>query len=356
VIIHKLISLETVEDNILIARKQRYKYNQSLLTSNPVSSSSLPLNGYLKDQHKLFISLISKIETSINDIQINNDRLKGEGIIKFVIDCTAQCYLPMLLNVQSQKIPLILNEFCQLLEILESATGKHNITFGDYLNERKCEYDDMMEKQYLLLFHQIILKLKDASSNISSNNNKEELCKEIIELLTPECNIMKVLLSQFNIEEDSVVIVNNILSWIDNMLNVVYTIINFLVLLSCSNIQFNKEYYKSNFPRARALATMFMRQALSDFNITASDGTEVEFHMNDVIMMSNGNEDTVFGGNGRKCPSKPWSFIFVERMVKFITDNYHLHNSNSQVKRDPNNDSWFWNKFSIEGLTLTRHH
>jgi hypothetical protein len=47
--------------------------------------------------------------------------------------------------------------------------------------------------------------------------------------------------------------------------------------------------------------------------ITSSEGQVISFHSGDILMMSNGNRDTVFGGNGRKCPSSPGAiFLWIK--------------------------------------------
>ena len=59
----------------------------------------------------------------------------------------------MLLNIESSRVPLILDHLIELLDLLEAATGKHKITFGDYLNDSSCEYDDLYERNYIPLFY-----------------------------------------------------------------------------------------------------------------------------------------------------------------------------------------------------------
>jgi hypothetical protein len=366
--IHDLTTLETVEENVFTDRKQRHKYNQSLLNHNPVASASLHADSYLKEQHKLFISLVTGIESQINQITIPemNPRVKGREIVPFVIGCVAQCYLPMLLNVEKDRVPLLLTDFIVLLDTLEAATGKHKITFGDYLEAKEnCTFSDKYEQQYIPLFHKIVLQLKNSSSQLTPSecSNLEALSLEIIDILTPECPIIKVLSSQFDLKTESLVVVNNMLSWMDNMLNVVHTIVNFLILFSYQKketpqLVYSREYFQSHLPQARALATMFMRHCISDFEIASSEGQVISFHSGDILMMSNGNSDTVFGGNGRKCPSKPWSYIFVDKMMKHLTDRYDITVAKKftvtdhGIPNDPENDSWFWNKFSPEGISL----
>jgi len=98
-----------------------------------------------------------------------------------------------------------------------------------------------------------------------------------------------------------------------------------------------------------------MRHAISDFDVTASDGTVVQIHKNDILMMSNSNDDTVFGGEGRRCPSRPWSYIFIEKMLHFIFTHYELKvTGKRKVEKDLENDSWFWNKFSTKGCSLIK--
>ena len=374
-LVHEIVAKETVEDNNFTTRKQRYKYNQSLLLNNPVASSSINSNGYLKDQHKLFVSLVMGIDSHLQNMTIPQQHsiIRGKESIKFIVGCVAQCYLPMLLNIEASRVPLILDDFCHLLNVLEVATGKHNITFGDYLDSEDCAYNNTYEQVYLPLFHKIVSQGKNLSSSLSAEEmtNPQFICKEIIQMLTSECNICKVLSSQFDLEKEAVNVVNNILSWMDNMLNVVHTILNFLVILSIQSSSssssssslskeqmkgiFTKEFYRSQLPKARALATMFMRHVVSDFTAISSDGNELSFKANDILMMSNGNEDTVFGGHGRTCPSKPWSSLFMEKMIMKLIDRFEItriHEEKKEMIKDPENDSWFWNKYSTENVLL----
>eukprot|EP01040_Poterioochromonas_malhamensis_P014452 gene14452-15997_t len=333
--IHDLIALETVEENTHTIRKQRHLFNQSLLERNPVSNSAMNASNYAKEQHKLFVSLAMGIETQIAQITTPSmfpSNIDDKSLIRFVIASTAQCYLPMLLNIESSRVPLILDDFIELLDLLEAATGKHKITFGDYLNDGSCEYDDLYERKYIPLFYKIIRTLKEGESCDLNLNDLDACSLEIINLLNAsECNILKVLFTQFGRLTDARIIVNNILSWLDNMLNVVHTIVNFLVIIAHeTSVHENpkdiltREYYQENLPRARALATMFMRHAISDFDVTDGDGTVVHIRKDDILMMSNGNDDTVFGGEGRRCPSRPWSYIFVEKILHFILTNYEV--------------------------------
>lgn len=353
--IEELILFETSENNQYTKRKQRYKYNQSLLNGNPVSMSSLNSSSYLKQQHKLFFSLVRGIDDQIQLINTNVNSIHGKHqITRFIIDIVAQCYFPMLFNISN--INIVLDELIELLNILEEATGKYHITFGD-LDLDDCPYDDTLEIQYLNAFLRLLKKLKyydtDDYSPNSSADLKTNLCNEILSLVDPKCNIMNVLLTQFNYTDDSVAIVNNMLSWIDNMLNVVYTVINFLLILADKNEVFNDDFCRHNISDAKSLATMFMRQALVDFDIIDSNGNIVSFHAGDIIMMSNGNDDMIFGGMGRRCPSKPWSYIFIKSLLKFITDNYRLTLRGKLIK-DVEHDSWFWNKYSCNNFSLNR--
>ncbi len=366
-IIHDLIALETVEENTHTIRKQRHLFNQSLLERNPVSNSAMNASNYVKEQHKLFVSLAMGIESQISQITTPSmfpSKIDDKGLIKFIIASSAQCYLPMLLNIESSRVPLILDDFIELLDLLEAATGKHKITFGDYLNNSLCEYDDFYEKQYIPLFYKIIRTLKQGESYDPKLIDLDACSQEIINLLneTNECNILKVLFSQFDRVIDARIIVNNILSWLDNMLNVVHTIVNFLVIIAHETSvhqnpqdMLTRDYYQENLPRARALATMFMRHAISDFDVTGSDGTVLHIRKDDILMMSNGNDDTVFGGEGRRCPSRSWSYIFVKKMLHFILTNYEVKVKDQRgIVKDLENDSWFWNKFSTKGCFLIK--
>mmetsp|Transcript_19766 Transcript_19766/g.21487 ORF Transcript_19766/g.21487 Transcript_19766/m.21487 type:complete len:358 (+) Transcript_19766:67-1140(+) len=258
--IHDLIALETVEENIHTIRKQRHLFNQSFLDRNPVSNSAMNASNYAKEQHKLFVSLAMGIESQIAQISIPSiftPKIDDKSLIRFVIASTAQCYLPMLLNIESSRVPLILDDLIELLDLLEAATGKHNITFGDYLNDGSCDYDDMYERQYIPLFYKIIRTLREGESRDLHVTDLDNCSLEIINLLNAsECNILKVLFTQFDRLTDARIIVNNILSWLDNMLNVVHTIVNFLVIVAHeTSLHQNpkdlltREYYQENLSR-----------------------------------------------------------------------------------------------------------
>lgn len=382
-IVNQITQLEEASINPFTVRKQAYKFNQALLSGNPVAMSSISDQNYCKSQHKLFVSLAKEI--NLGDLNFPSQTISEGSISSFIIECTAKIYLPILLNVDANRIHCIMSDFEDLLQLLESATGKHGITFADYLNDEPKDYSNELEGKYLLLFHKIILQLKDTSTYTPSatsssyqpelqshrdtdisNSYKQHICNEILFLLRDSA-ILSVLETTFDVSGESVVIVNNILSWIDNMLNVTYTIVNFIVLLGSSRQPYDKEFYTSNLPKARALATMFMRHVTLPFSVCVDAETQetIQLEIGDILMLSNGNIDTTFGGQGRKCPSRPWSYIFMNQFLTHITTHYDIQSSleappvrnRSGVKivmpeYDDANDSWFWNKLSTRGIHL----
>jgi hypothetical protein len=335
-LINQICNLESNNNNPYTERKQFYLYNRALLNENPVSFSNISENSYIKEQYNLFIKLSR---------DISFDNIKNENVndnYKFIIKCVSNNYLKVLLNFEN--IDNIQEDIIELLDILEEATGKHNITFKMYLENSKNEYSDIIEIKYIELFYKIVCKVKNKDLKI--NLNKEQICYEIINLID-ECNIMTVLSKYLS---NPVIIVNNILSWIDNMLNIVHTIINMLILIGCSDDKsFNSVFYKNNITKARSLATMFMREVKEDFEIIDKD-ISYKFKVNDIIMMSNGNNDTLFGGKGRKCPARSWSIIFMEKIINIIYDKYLIECK--EIRLDPNNNSWFWKKFDNRELKL----
>jgi hypothetical protein len=374
-LINQLTHLETSENNIFTKRVQSYQYNSSLLSSNPVSNPSLNHQNYVRNQHQLFVKLAQELDLS--DITFPQQIVSDSNLVEFVINITAQVYLPMLLNIHPSRVPEIMTDFIKLLDLLELATGKHNITFQDYLDHKIVEYSDVMEQKYIRLFYRIVLKLT-ATDKIHDLENLqfeqsatlEELCQVIITQLASS-NLVSVLSSLMDSTNSpgtqARVMVNNILSWLDNMLNVVHTLVNLIILIGQKNHGiYTKEFYISSLPNARALATMFMRHVLNPFQITKDNGYPLQFRKGDIIMMSNGNSDTLFGGKGRKCPSRPWSYRFMSQMMELITTHYVIQYTPSSANcfpsfsrsrtsvppQDSENNSWFWNKFSTKGVQL----
>jgi hypothetical protein len=375
-LINQITHLETSENNIFTKRVQSYQYNSSLLSSNPVSNSSLNQGNYIKQQHQLFVKLAQ--ELNFDGLIFPQEVVSDSNLVQFVINITAQVYLPMLLNLHPSSVVEIMPDFIKLLDLLELATGKHDITFQDYLAHKTVEYSDVMEQQYVRLFYRIVMKLttvneddcnRDEISEIEQNETLEVLCQMIISRLASS-SLVSVLSSVLDPSSQARVMVNNILSWLDNMLNVVYTIVNIIILVGQKNDGiYSKEFYASSLPNARALATMFMRHVLEPFQITKDNGYSLQFRKGDIIMMSNGNADTLFGGKGRKCPSRPWSHLFMSQLMELITTRYAIqytpdpssansclphfsHSKASVPPQDSENNSWFWNKFSTKGVTL----
>eukprot|EP01031_Cornospumella_fuschlensis_P026901 gene26901-32508_t len=353
-LVNQITMLESKEENPFTLRKQAYKFNQNLLAGNPVSMNALGHGNYIKHQHRLFIALSRDIR--LEDVVFPHvSTQRGEDIIyKLVVPSVSQVYFPILLGVDPSRVSVVSDDIGELLHLLEIATGKHGITFQDYLAGKVTQYSDEIEQQYIPVFYRIILALKGVTleSTTTRMPTKEEMCNEIVSLLR-DSNIVQVLSNTLDIARQSVLVVNNILSWIDNMLNVVHTIVNLLVLKGTSDHEFTHDFYMKNLPKARALATMFMRHVETGFTILQEDGkTEIRFRKSDILMMSNGTSETLFGGQGRKCPSKPWSLKFMEQMVLLILSKYDVHSASSTLEFDDTNDSWFWNKFSTKDITL----
>lgn len=368
-IINQITTLETLPENPYTVRKQAYQYNQALLQHNPVSTSSLNDQNYVKEQYKLFVSLAHQI--NLDHVVLPPAVIHDGDLVKFVINIIAQVYLPMLLNIEPTRVALVLDDLIELLDLLERATGKHGITFQDYLDHKTVESSDVLEKQYIPLFHKIV-KILSTGEQYTPTDSKDidMLSLEIIEYLTP-CPVITVITTILNPATDSRAIVNNILSWIDNMLNIVHSIVNLIVLTEKWNHGvYTKEFYHNTLPTAKALATMFMRHVLIPFEVTDDEtlGSKLRFEKGDILMMSNGNQDNTYGGAGRKCPSRVWSHLFMNKIMELITTHYLIQSVSSPFSflscvpsfasrnivppQDSENNSWFWNKFSPKGIQL----
>lgn len=343
-IMKKLIKLESAEHNDKTTRYQDYTYNYSLLRGNPVSSNILNKKSYLEFQRQFFIKESQNIDVNSVNLPISN------SVVNIVLSIISQIYLKILLNVDPNITYSHQEEFIDLLGLLEKSTGKHNITLKEFLYHDYIE-DDSMEIKYLKSFKRLMMKLRSLNK-FEESNDKIVICKDIMKLIGNDCKIVEVLLKEFE-EKDSLLIVNNILSWLDNVLNIVYTIVNIIVYYSIHKT-FNKQIYHEKFHEFRSLATFFMRKVVNDFEIDNDDKIH-KFNKDDCIMLNNGTKETVFGISKRRCPSSSWSYKIVYVISNLIIENYNITNKTKVLKKCQLNKSWFWNKYSTNGLDISYH-
>lgn len=101
-LINELVKLETTPNNNYTIRKQFYPLNKYLLEKNPVASSSVDSDNYVRAQYELFNEL-SKDNTQ-RKITISKKIIKGDEIVFFLIQLVCSVYFNILLGIDTAKI------------------------------------------------------------------------------------------------------------------------------------------------------------------------------------------------------------------------------------------------------------
>jgi hypothetical protein len=314
--INKIVIFEKEDRNITTKRKLLFNTNVGLLDHNPVNQSEINNESYLLSQRELFKIMADDID----DVKYNLPlvtKFVGNEIRNLVLYLVVQNYFKKLFNI-SFKITHM-NTLISLLDSLEESSGKHNISLYDFLNQPELKYNE----KYIFIFNKLLCEIH----NTHHLYGKEE---EQIMILTKNTPIYNVLSKHIT---KSITIIRNMLSWIDNMLNIVNTIVNYLVTGG------TKSLYECN-----ALGTLFMREVLMDFD---------EYKKGDRLIMS--TENLMFGSRHRQCPSKPYSLLVLQQIILIIRRYYDIYYIEQEdIKQDPSNKSWFWNKFTCDGCEILR--
>jgi hypothetical protein len=341
-IINQITRIESYPENKNTIRTQIHTHNKRLLCKNPVSLSAIDSENYVKAQADFFLNLVDNIDVESIVFCSSSEN----NIVDFVTSAVAQTYLANLLEVSPSQIVLSLDKIIELINLLERATGKYDITFGDFLMSKQEDLSKDIETQYIVLFYKLLCELKNGGQIDISIPDTSSQCSEIVRMMTGS-HILKVLTSVIDPICSADIVVNNMLSWIDNMLNIVHTVVNFIVLNK--NNDFNRQQYFANLPVAKALTTLFMRKVVSSFTVDS-----ISFKAKDVIMMANSNIATVFGGSGRKCPSKTWSIVYMEKLLIHIFNQYLVVDTSdeNEIECEIINTSWFWNKLDSSNTML----
>ncbi len=148
----------------------------------------------------------------------------------------------------------------------------------------------------------------------------------------------------------------NLLSWIDNSLNIGNTLTNFVIYTaknhktSQQNIDMEK-LFESEFHHLRALATLFLRRVIKPFSIDTIVGGEkqtLQFNVNDPILITNAVKGHALGYAPRKCP---FSTHIIPSFLSYFFQRYQAE-IHGPIQLPADSASWFWNKLDSQHLVI----
>lgn len=204
------------------------------------------------------------------------------------------------------------------------------------------------DNQLILLLYNVITCIYNAKPQQKLTDEKA-LAEEIIRLMKEhEARVLPV----FDKITNPINKCFNLLSWLDNSLNIINTLSNCVVKISEEkSIEQQKNLTFKDIgnilPETRALATLFMREVKPNAQVTLRfDGYNETIVMDENyrFLMTNSMPGAVFGNGSRKCPSRDFSSkligMFVLQFFKLYTIMPSIQTKETGIR---GNDSWFWN-------------
>ena len=255
-------------------------------------------------------------------------------------------------NDIAQNVENIYQKINSLYAEIEACTGKHELTFGKFLqisptNETSQPASD---NKLIPLLYEIICGIYGEKFDPMMTDEKT-LASAIIDLMDKhDARVLPVFAKLPNPINKCF----NLLSWLDNSLNIINTLSNFAAKIGdekSPNEQnhLSLSYIYTLLPEMRALATLFMREIKPEAQIVLSfTGYPEQIVMNNNyrFMMTNSITGAVFGANGRKCPSHKFSFKIIGEFIHQFFAHYIVKPASYQKTQSmAENNSWFWNIF-----------
>ncbi|MFK0570918.1 hypothetical protein [Endozoicomonas sp.] len=387
---NQLIALEGQETNNFTDRRLRSLQNWFLLENNPVAARDMQHHTYGRKQSELFHYAFVRLQhlSDISALFVNTKTsgyLYGQHAEDLVSNLLTQIYFQILFSSVTPAYPVNRDiqknvqenhhQIKALYELLEAHTGKYNLTANILIRGYKPfpkthPYSNilLLEKFYNILCH--LYEVPPSFEVIQDDSHdltvRETIALRTVELLrTNNAAVLPVFAPSLtqdiqNISpEEALNIVFNLLSWIDNSLNISNTAMNFIIHVA--------EHYKENqhlvdmdklfvdeVHNLRALATLFARNVNRPFSVTTTSEAgehSLLFKAGDKILITNSIKGHAFGYQPRKCPSRPYSTYILPRFLHYLLQNYHAR-FDARSRLIPESTSWFWNKLDTRPLTL----
>jgi hypothetical protein len=368
---NELVKLEKNPTNVSTSRSLLTGNNHRLLENNPVAANFLDHDHNYIEQQRAFFSVIASSEefdTYVNKRFLAEEppqkALEENEYIILIGKLFTQLYFQALFSNSNYKDKessfiddkIAINvgkhypKILKLYEEIEKCTGKHGLTFGKLLNlaAEGETIPTMDDKKLIPLLYEIMCCIYDEKYD-ASITDEETIAKEIINLMQRHgARVLPV----FEKLSNNINKCFNLLSWLDNSLNIINTLSNFIVYVGEEKSVTEQTKLKpililGLIHKMRALATLFMREINPETRIVLSfEGHKetIEMDSNSRIMMTNSIPGAVFGSTHRVCPSRDFSYRIIPA---FLTQffQYFTVNSNPSVKPHSavQNNSWFWN-------------
>ena len=368
---NELVSFEKKPTNESTTRVLLTGNNHRLLENNPVAANFLNDEHNYIEQQRAFFSVIASSEefdTYVNKIFLaekpSQKALEEKEYNILIGKLFTQLYFQALFSNSDYKeknssfiddkiatnvgkhYPKIL----KLYEEIEKCTGKHGLTFGKLLNlaaegEATPTMDD---KKLIPLLYEIMCCIYDDKYD-SSITDEEAIAREIINLMQRHgARVLPV----FEKLPNNINKCFNLLSWLDNSLNIINTLSNYIVYIGEEKSATEKKNIKPGLilkliHEMRALATLFMREINPETRIILSfkgHKETIEMDNNSRIMMTNSIPGAVFGSFHRTCPSRDFSYRVIPSFLAQFFQHYTVSsNPNEEAHSAGQNISWFWN-------------
>ncbi|MGI2025986.1 hypothetical protein [Endozoicomonas acroporae] len=386
-IANQIIALEGQEHNLHTHRRLLSAQNWFLLENNPVAARDMHHHSYGSKQAALFQQAFERLQqlpdTSVLlTNQQTSDFVYGEKAADLISNLLTQIYFQILFSNVSPQYPVNRNiqqqvnqhyyPIKRLYDQLEVHTGKYDLKANHFIHGNSLFAKDhpYTNIQTLEQFYKVLCCLYDEPlmPSIHSGNQhstRETLATRTVELLRKNnAAVLPVFAPSLTQDleevspEEAINIIFNLLSWIDNSLNISNTATNFVIHIAehHQNQHFidMHQLFADEVHNLRALATLFPRKVNRPFRVTTRSETEshqIHFQPDDMILITNAIKGHAFGYEPRKCPSKPYSVYILPEFLQYFFANYHARYA-ARSKLIPNSTSWFWNKLDVAPLVL----
>ncbi len=387
---NKVIALEGQEINNITNRRLLTPENWFLLEHNPVAARDMRHHAYGRKQAVFFHHAFERLQ-QLPDLSvlltdnITSGYLYGDRAEDQISNLLTQIYFQILFSNPSPEYPVNRNiqqhvgenyrQINSLYDQLEEHTGKYNLNSNNFIHGNKPfpkvqPYSNIrtLEQFYkvLCLLYDIDPLLDDVQNSHPQLTRREALALKTVGLLkTNNAAVLPVFTPSLtqdieNISpEEAVNIVFNLLSWIDNSLNISNTATNFVIHVAEQHKENQHlvnmgKLFVDEVHNLRALATLFPRKVNQPFLVTTTTNTgehHILFKTGDKILITNSLKGHAFGYEPRKCPSRPYSTYILPQFLHYLFQHYHAR-YDTHPKLSPDTASWFWNKLDVRPLVL----
>ncbi|WP_257283908.1 hypothetical protein [Endozoicomonas sp. SESOKO1] len=389
-IANQVIALEGQGRNLYTNRRLLSAQNWFLLENNPVAAGDMHHHTYGRKQAALFQQGFERLQ-QLPDISVllanqpTPEFVYGTQAADLISNLLTQIYFQLLFASVSPEYPVdkiiqqqVNKHYYQIKRLydqLEAHTGKYDLKANRFIqgNSPFAKNHPYSNIQTLEQFYKVLCLLYDESLSPDIPGNHQSI-RETVAIRTlallrkHNAAVLPVFAPSLTQSLDNVSpqeainIVFNLLSWIDNSLNISNTATNFVIHVAehhqNQHLIDMHQLFAAEVHNLRALATLFPRKVNRSFRVTTTSETaehSIHFKPGDTILITNAIKGHAFGYEPRKCPSRPYSVYILPAFLQYFFENYHAR-YDVRSKLIPNSTSWFWNKLDVTPLVLEPAH